>query len=350
MTKEFVKGFIISLFIFVFIYIIIDLFEDLGKYLEQQASITVLAKFYFYQSFPYIVLLMPIAAMMGTFYSLGMMARNNEVITIRTSGVQMAKVLIIYPTLAVILTLVSFLLSEYVATWANHHLRKVRIEEIFKRKRRIFRMRNFFYLSPHNKLYRIRSLDVTNQKIYGLYIWDLEENLRIKRTITAHHGIYDSGWTLYNVTERIFFEDGERVDHYDSLGGNVLPEAPEELARSPKPVEEMRFDELIQEVVRRRLTGADVKEESVELNYRFSSPFINLILVLMAIPFALRLKRGGLAVGIGISIVVAFIYWGLIQTFRAYGIGGQISPFLSAWIPNFIFGILVSLSYLGVEQ
>lgn len=210
-------------------------------------------------------------------------------------------------------------------------------------------MRNFFYLSPHHYLYRIRHLDVTNQKIQGLYLWEFDDALKIKRTIVARSGKYDQGWVFFDVTERIFQPEGERLSHYDSLGG-IVPESPQELAKSPKPIEEMRFDELIKEITRRRLTGADIKEEAVELNYRFSAPFINLILILLAIPFALRLKRGGLALGIGISIIVAFIYWGLIQTFRAYGIGGKLSPFLSAWLPNFIFGVAVVISYLGVER
>ncbi|HID32384.1 MAG TPA: YjgP/YjgQ family permease, partial [bacterium (Candidatus Stahlbacteria)] len=249
MISEFLKGFLISLFVCIFIYIIIDLFEDLGKYLEHHASIMVILKFYCYQSIPYAVLLMPVAGMMGTFYSLGMMARNNEVIAIRTSGVKMTNILTVYPILAALLIGISFLTNEYVATWASHRLRKVREEEIFRRKRRSFRMRNFFYLSRHRRLYRIRSLNVTKGKIYGLLIWELDENLGIKRTISARNGSYDKGWKLFDVTERAFFEDGEKLNHYDSLVGEmIIPESPQELARSPKPIVEMRFDELVNEV------------------------------------------------------------------------------------------------------
>ena len=350
MFKEFIKGLIISLVILVFIYIIIDLFEDLGKYLEHHASILTIMEFYLYQSIPYAILLLPVAAMLGTFYSLGLMARNNELISLKTSGIPMVKIFLIFPIIGLLLVIASFVTNEYLGTWANHNLRSVREVKILKRKKRTFRMRNFFYLSPYGKLYRIRSLDVASGKIIGFYLWDVDDQLRIRRTIVARSGSYNGSWKLYDVTERIFNEDSEELNHYDTLRTGLIPETPEELAKSPKPMLEMQTGELFYEIRRRRLTGADVKEEAVEFNYRFSSPFINLILILMAIPFALRLKRGGLALGIGIGIIVAFIYWGLIQTFRAYGIGGMMSPFLSAWFPNFIFGTIVIISYLGIER
>ncbi|MCK4755308.1 LptF/LptG family permease, partial [candidate division WOR-3 bacterium] len=67
---------------------------------------------------------------------------------------------------------------------------------------------------------------------------------------------------------------------------------------------------------------------------------ITIIVLLITLPLSVVLKRGGIAIGLGISIVLAFVYWGVIQSCRAYGVAGLMDPILAAWLPNIMFGII----------
>jgi lipopolysaccharide export LptBFGC system permease protein LptF len=49
-------------------------------------------------------------------------------------------------------------------------------------------------------------------------------------------------------------------------------------------------------------------------------------------------KRGTL-VGIGLSFVIAMVYWGMIGLFKGLGYAGSLNVFLAAWGPNVIFGL-----------
>ena len=50
-------------------------------------------------------------------------------------------------------------------------------------------------------------------------------------------------------------------------------------------------------------------------------------------------KRGTLF-GIGLSVGIAVVYWVAVGVFRELGYANFLSPFLAAWGPNLIFGLV----------
>ena len=64
----------------------------------------------------------------------------------------------------------------------------------------------------------------------------------------------------------------------------------------------------------------------------------------------LRVKRGGKATGVIISIVLILLYYVLLSTTRSMGRGGMLIPVLAAWSPNMIFCILGIFIMLGAEK
>jgi len=96
----------------------------------------------------------------------------------------------------------------------------------------------------------------------------------------------------------------------------------------------MNFLQIYKFVNKKTRAGENVTEEKVELNYRFSYPIITMIILLITLPLSVVLKRGGIAIGLGISIVLAFVYWGAIQSCRAYGVKFSNCGFIE--FPNII--------------
>ena len=60
-------------------------------------------------------------------------------------------------------------------------------------------------------------------------------------------------------------------------------------------------------------------------------------LILFGIILSIQKPRGGHASGIGLSIIVIFMYYLLIKFGQSLGYNGVINPFLSVWMVNFIF-------------
>jgi len=53
---------------------------------------------------------------------------------------------------------------------------------------------------------------------------------------------------------------------------------------------------------------------------------------------------------LGLSVAMAFVYWGLIQSFRAYGVAGVMNPLLALWFPNVLFAVVGIVLILKVPR
>ena len=77
----------------------------------------------------------------------------------------------------------------------------------------------------------------------------------------------------------------------------------------------------------------------VDYHTNFSWPAVSLVMVGLAIPFALRLQRGGLAIGFGASIAIALAYVMVFHGATTLGHFGRLGPVTAAWLANFVFSI-----------
>ena len=78
--------------------------------------------------------------------------------------------------------------------------------------------------------------------------------------------------------------------------------------------------------------------------------FIGLVVVLLGLPLSVRLRRGGVMFGLGLGLLLSFMYWGAIQTSRAFGTSHVISAALAAWLPNIVFGAFALILVLNVDR
>ena len=83
--------------------------------------------------------------------------------------------------------------------------------------------------------------------------------------------------------------------------------------------------------------GVPTNSLRVDYHAQFARPAICFVMVWLAIPFALRLRRGGLAISFGISILVAIAYLMIYGVCMTLGHAGRIHPEAAAWFANAVF-------------
>ena len=88
---------------------------------------------------------------------------------------------------------------------------------------------------------------------------------------------------------------------------------------------------------------------TVQLQRKVAFPFVTLVMTLLAVPFAVTTGRRGALYGIGIGIVIAIVYWMMLNVFGALGEGGVTPPILAAWAPNILFGAAAIYMVLTVR-
>jgi len=68
----------------------------------------------------------------------------------------------------------------------------------------------------------------------------------------------------------------------------------------------------------------------------------------LSVPFAIKVnpRGGGVALGLVISLAIAFSYWIAHTMFIALGHSGYIPPVAAAWATNIIFGLTAAILLL----
>jgi LPS export ABC transporter permease LptG len=119
--------------------------------------------------------------------------------------------------------------------------------------------------------------------------------------------------------------------------------------RISKIPEQMSYNELRNYIRQIKEKDFEAVRFEVDLRSKISFPLASLVMVLLGIPFAFTMGKRGTLVGIGLSFVIAMIYWGMIAIFKSLGYVGYLSPFLAAWGPTFIFGAIGLYFILNVR-
>ena len=116
-----------------------------------------------------------------------------------------------------------------------------------------------------------------------------------------------------------------------------LREEIEDFTKISKPIAAMSYRELKEYVVRLEATGYQVKKYMVELYSKLAFPLVNLIMVLVAIPFSLQSPRGGRLFGIALAIAIMAGYLVVHYVALAFARADLLPPLLAAWTANIIF-------------
>lgn len=342
LLRDFFKFLTLCLGVLIFIYVIINLFDNLGKFLAKNVQFIDIMLHYVYLIPSYIVLLLPVASIMAVFFIFGIMTKNKELIALKTCGLNINSLFNVILATGLVIALFTFLFQEIVVVRAQTQWYEHKQTKIDKRPPKSQNIRrNLFYHGEDNWVYYARKFDAELQRMDVLTLWKISPENTIEARIDAVAAEYDSLWTLYNATVRYFDSLGdETIETHAMVLMRGLKEAPQDFLKRVKQLEEMNILEISAFVQKQGRAGQNTTAEAVELNYRFSYPLITIIVLLMTLPLSVVLKKGGVAIGLGISIVIAFLYWGAIQSCRAYGVAGIMSPFFAAWLPNIVFGTI----------
>jgi lipopolysaccharide export system permease protein len=76
----------------------------------------------------------------------------------------------------------------------------------------------------------------------------------------------------------------------------------------------------------------------VDLHAKLAFPLINLIVVIIGASVATRLRMQSAALGFGLSVAIAFVFYAFMRTGQALGHNGALPPYLAAWMGDLVFG------------
>jgi lipopolysaccharide export system permease protein len=344
LDKYILKKFLINLFIsvgaFVIIFLIVDLIENIDKFIDRDATISTVFIYYIYYIPQIISLTLPVSMLLACLFTLGSMSQHNEIVAQKSAGVSLYRIFTPLFIIAFIISIASGFFNEFLVPWTNQERLDLYRYEIKKNPKNKAARRNNIYLQDiSNRKISIAFFDGRTNEAKKVSLQYFDGRQLIKR-IDANSMIWKNhNWIMHDVIERVFADSLVALNKYDQLVLKDLKFKPENLLELQKQPEEMSYTELQTFIIDMTRIGAEVRKWIVELNMKISYPFANFIIILFGAPIAARKRRSGTAVGIGIALLICFVYFLFIRMGQVMGHQGTIDPLLGAWLGNIIFGI-----------
>lgn len=349
LIKQFLQTIFFGLLAFTIIFVVIDMMENLDDFIDQNVGMGIIFNYYLVFTPEIIKLITPVAVLFAALFTAGKAANLSEIIAIKTSGVSLFRFMLPFLITTLFVCVLSIYFAGYVVPHANSV--KVNLERKYLNRGFVFMGSNIFFKDSPTKIVNIAYFDNSQNQAHRVSIqeFDVSNPTMMTSRIDAAKMTYDTtsgNWIAENGIKRFFSINKESADYFNQLTLSDLNFQPEDLASKQQKPEEMNLDELKKFINSQIREGTDPRSTMIEYYSRFSFSMASIVIVLFGVPLATtKRRRGGLAVQIGINILITFVYLVFMKISQAFGKNGALDPILTAWFANILF-LVAALIYL----
>ena len=346
LIKETLRTFAIVLAAAISIYLVVDFFEKIDDLVEASVSFSDAVMFFIFKVPLIVAQVTPVAVLLAVLIVLGLMARNNELVVLQSSGISSCYVAKPLLVLGLVFSLFLFFFSEIIVPIAlakANDIWKIKVD----RQVATYKQKNI-WIKSYRAIYHIAYFNPVRETISGVSFYHFDDEFNIAMRLDAKSGTFRDGqWILRDCLEQIRLEDGSYRITSPPERRVQIDLDPQSLKKVVKKSEEMSFNELATYIKKVKDEGYDVTPYQVDWQAKLAFPTVCLIMALAGTAIALRNKRGeGLGMGITYGIGTAFAYWIVYSFCLSLGYHGVLGPLVSAWLANVLFILLSGIVLL----
>lgn len=337
---------------FIAIYLVVDFMEKIARFTRSGASWHVILSF-FVAKLPEIVSQSaPLAVLMATLLTLATLSMNSELTAMRSCGVGLARITLPILVIALIFSVLSLVVGEMVLP--RSYAKRTYIQEVLIEKKSpstFFRQQNIWYRESGAVL-RASLFDPGSQTLKGITFWELDRDLKPLRRTEASSGLLGANGWIFRDAVVCDFHPGDAATFREVATLPVpLKLKPADLKVLGKYSDNMTIGELRNYCAKLKAGGYDPTRYLAQMHGRVSLPFGSAVMAFLGVPFAMRSGRSsGIALGIGLSLGIGFLYVIINNVILSFGQVGVLPPVVAAWATNFIFLLVGIWLCLTVES
>jgi len=321
---------------FTTVFLLIDVFEKIDSFIDNDAKLLDVARFFLYKVPDMVRLTLPVDVLLATMFTLGVLGRNNELVALIAGGVSLVRIALPLLGMALLAVVMSVVLSEYVVPQTNAAMYRVKRIDIEKRPPQDLPIRRDFTFYGHGDyLVFAKRFNTRKQELSGVVV-SFVDGGRLTARLDAERGIWQDGqWEFQNGFYRSFSDSLEAAEQFrppQVYREPRLTETPDELARLDPEPDAMNYRELRRFVELLELSGAESHEYLVDLYAKLSYPFTILVMALLAVGLSASKKKSSIASSFTFTLFIAFGYLIIVGFAEAFGKNGAMPPLLAAWI------------------
>lgn len=328
------------------LYIIIDIFSHLDEILKQHVQLAILGQYYL-SYFPIIfVQVAPMAGLLATLYTFGRMNRSNEIIAMRSSGMSIFQITAPVIIFGIILSITAFLINDKFVPQSMSITEKIKNQmesgkqKAQEKEREVINNLSMYGLK--NRLFFVNKFSAATNTMENIVVLEQDEKQNMTKKIVANKGIYKDGlWRFYQCITYNFDESGQIKEGPQYLPEEIMaiPETPRDFLTQRQRTDFMTIAQLDDYIWRLSKSGATtvIRNLKVDVYQRFTVPLTNIIIILLGIPFSLKMKKRATGLSsLGISIMLGFLYYVLTAVGIALGKSGVLMPTLAVSLSHIL--------------
>ncbi len=350
--SRYITTFLFCLLLLTAIVVVVDISEKTDDFVKSQLSISRIITDYYFGFIPRIdAMLFPLFVFISVIFFTSKMAGRSEVVAILTSGISFRRFLLPYFIGGVFLSLMLWIGYQYVVPKANHKwadFEKKYVDVNFapSLQNSTYKQNIYFRIDPTTYA-GIKGYDTISKTGSNFSVQRFEGNKMVYnlRATSFQWDTVQKKWALNNVLERNINAISETVQFYPKriIGYNFKPM---DLRKDDYLKDQMTTPDLDAFIRLEKMRGSEMLGTlQIERYNRDAIPVSVLILTLIGAILASRKVRGGSGFHLALGVVISFFYILFSRFSVVFATKGNFTPWLAAWTPNIIFGLLAFYLY-----
>ena len=351
---QFLSNVFLCLFAATSLFLVFDFFERMRVFIKENSTVGQVLSYLFFKIPLILHLMMPVAVLIAVLLSVGRLSQKSELTAMRACGsslVSIAKPLI---AAGFIISVLMFALGEWIVPIASQRVEEIYTFEIRKKDETGGLDKSDIWYRANNKILNIGKYSSSDTTLHRFTLLEFDETFRLKRRVDAPQVTWEGnaiGWSMKNPIEMIFLENGNIASITYPALPLVTEERPQDFYNMKLRPETLSYRELQKFINKRKAEGIPVTPYLVDSAAKISFPFVSLVVVLIAFPFALTPARSGtMTLSFVSGIAIGFSYY-FVHAFATSLGAAELIPILpAAWTANTLLGGLGAYLMAGMDQ
>lgn len=337
---EFIPPFLVGLLVFTFVLILHHLFLMMDLFLNRGVELSLILRMVGLILPMFLPLSIPMACLLAALIAYGRLTEDNELTALKSGGCPLSLYSVPNLIFALVLSVGLVFFNLYVAPRSTQEFKDLHYAVAQKNPLALFSAKVMNHFGEYNII--VDEMDRRRKLLKNISIYRMNPSGPPTRILAPEgklRNLRDGSVMLELKNGALHQPNANKESEYTITKFNRFSlRIPTRDESGPPQItpREMDFTQLrakLKEAAARHLSTAPYTTES---NLRIAIAFAPAVFVMLGTALGILFRKGSKSVGIGISVVVILVYYGLFLLSVNLSSRGVLPPVLLTWIPNLI--------------
>jgi len=283
---------------------------------------------------------LPMSALFCILLGFNRFSNDLEITAFRAGGISFVRLMVPVLIFGFVVSVLALLLNDKLVPMSNSRFNRL-IEEIKVKGRDKLQQENIELTERDGGEVKshVFARSMKGKRLEDVRYTELKDG-RVVRETSAREAIWENNyWEFHDGTQLLFNSAGDLKNIVKFERMNIIfKQKLEDMAREKTKAGDYTYQELKSRIAlleQQRVDKINIRKLKFDFYSKLAIPFASFTFVLIGAPLGLKPQRASSSVGLGISVILIFIYYISQALFRGLG-QAFLNPAVAAWLPNIL--------------